>query len=883
MPVMDVFRRFVAELKRRRVLEVVAIYAGLSFGLLQGADIVVDALRLPPALLTLLTVLVLLGFPVVLVIGWTYDLDMKGRLSRTPSVEVEREELSREGEGQSPGQASPGEASWRRGVVIFASLVVLVSASWLTVSWILTEDVAGAMLEPSGSYVVVPFHARSQTEDSRIAAVRAARSLTRQLNGWDSVRVVQSVALDGLMSRLGLDEDAAPSLEQAFEMAEKLRAGTLVGLAVEATGGEASLEAVLYDVDRRRQIGRPVVLHGFVTDLAELVAPVAQDILELRHQSVSVDDLRSESRNPRAHQAFEDGLDALHDWRLEAAENHFRSSIREDAAFASAHHYLALALYWQASRDPSRILEVGPEIARATQSASRLASSGSVRPGLRPHIDAFRAFWSGDYATARRMYGDIVAKTPSDTEAWLLLGTVEYKDPVLREISPDSLVPRRNLNVARRAFESAARLSPDWQISYGLLFEMDRMLASAALNIRCLAFERPDAPFRSPFEPGDPENIAPRAYCPVVEDSITWISAAEMTSERQRAAIDNVERLTAESRRLLESWTSIHPDQPRPHDELADWLAWRRATLGCKADSAVVRQLTSDILVERSTSLLLRADTTREDLIRLAVLNLALDEVGAATSLVDRALRDLPPGAPVPDEAANVFLALGLPGRAFEITRPMWSTIRLAIRDPEGDAPLSMGDISRPITRLRLYGATSLTTGPDLAGAFDDLFGEWARRGYSPVQAAHIRRHALSQDVGPALALDARARARWFEDWETAGLEIPAVWRAFLGSDSALDEALGELRDQKFTRLDDHYLVAVLLADAGRHQEAIDQFRLLEACPLVLDAQSVGWGLRTLGRWHLAQSYFAVGDSTRAREALARYTALRADRGPIAE
>lgn len=885
MPGSDPVRRILAEIKRRRVLEVVAIYAGLSFAVLEGADVVIGALRLSPDILTGLTVFVLLGFPVALTVGWMYDLDVKGRIRRTHAI-------GRTGGQDDSGDGAPGDeaaaatrrgTSWQARGVMMLSLLVLVTASWLIASRVTRMEVAGAMEDPRGSYLVVPFHTRAHSAEDRSTSMRAARNLTRQLNGWDSVRVVQSMAVDGLMVRLGLNENDALSLERAFEMAELLRAGTLIGLGVEGRGDSLDLEAVMYDVAGRREIGQPIVLTGPADDVGRLVAPIAQDVLELRDQSVGMDDLRSESANPMAHRSFEDGLDALHDWRLDDAESHFREALEADAEFASAHHYLAITLFWQMSRGGSRSIEVGPEISRSTQVANRLAVSGHLRPGLRPHLEAFGAFWRGDYETARQAYRSIVEKDPTDTEGWLLLGAVEYQDPALRQFGTDSLVPRRNLNVARRAFETAAELSPDWQISYGNLFEMDRMLASAALNIRCLAFERPGAPRRPPIEVGDPANIYPRSFCPIVDDSIIWVGSREL-EERQASAIENIERLAAGSRRLLETWTSIHPDQARPHEELAEWLAWRRATLGCKADPSELHQLTSAILAERSTSLLLRGDTTREDLLRLSMLQLALDSVEVARDFLDRAMADVEPGTPVPPGAGNVYLALGLPGVALEVMEPLWSTLRLASRDPESGATLSLGNISRPVTVLKMYGATSLEAGPEIRDAFDELEREWSGLGYTPRQMARIRSAATAQDIGPALALlDRSELERWFDGWEEVGLEVPALWRAFMSGGAAVDEWLAELEQERITTLDQHYLSALLTRDAGRIEETIDQLRTTGACPLVLDAPSGRWGLRTLAHWHLAQSYFATGDSIRGREALSRYTALRADRGPIGD
>ena len=882
MQLFEPFRGFLAELKRRRVLEVVAIYGGLTFALLQSADIVVASLGISPTLLTALTLLVLFGFPVAVAVGWIYDIDSRGRLLRT--LPVEPAESSADAAAD---EEAPRSLGWPVRMAAIAIGIVLVSASWFTAGRIQRAE---AVEDPRGSYVVTPIAAGFQSPGDLQVANLAGRRLTRQLRGWETVRAVPSVALGGPRSRLGIKESEAPTLDQAFQIADSLGVGTLIALSLEMFGNEVDLEAVMYDVGRRREIDQSILVTGSAFDLDGLVAPVAFNILQLRSQVTSVEELRRESDNPAAHQAFEDGLDALHDWRLEEAEQYFRSAILKDPLFASAHHYLALTLYWQTSRDPNRILDVGHEIAHLTRAAIRLAGDQHARPGLQVHMQALNAFWQGDHDVARHAYQDILDKDPSDTEAWLLLGSVEYYDPMLREAAPDSFVPRRNLNVAREAFETAAELSPGWQISYGRLADIDWQLAEAAMGRGCPAFESSDRPGPSMFESREASDQV--AFCPLVDDSVVWVEPSNIDVEQRHRAVENIERMLDRSRNLLEDWARIYPDQARPHDELATWLAWRRSMLGCKADATVARELTAKSLAERELSLALRADTTREDLVRLAVLRLATDEVDGARPLLEKALLDLPDGATVPDEAADVLLALGLPEQALEIMEPTWSTLTWAIEDPETNEYLAVGDVARPITELTMYGA--MGPGPEIGRAFEALFEEWDSRGFSQRQAVHVRRAMLGQGIEPALALVSDVRARWFEGWDEVGVEVPTVWRGFLAADlaagtegevseleSALDEVLGRLERGMVTSLKSHYLAALLAQLAGRHSAAVEQLLRVESCPIDLEGVSENLGLRTLGRWQLAQSYFALGDTLRAREALAGYSALRGDGGPM--
>lgn len=66
------------ELKRRRVYPVVAAYAVAAFILLQIAEITFEPLRLPDWMMIGLIALVIIGFPIVIVLGWVYDITPTG-------------------------------------------------------------------------------------------------------------------------------------------------------------------------------------------------------------------------------------------------------------------------------------------------------------------------------------------------------------------------------------------------------------------------------------------------------------------------------------------------------------------------------------------------------------------------------------------------------------------------------------------------------------------------------------------------------------------------------------------------------------------------------------------------------------------------------------
>ena len=89
---------FWQELKRRKVFRVIAMYAATAFIILEAADIVMPRLGLPDWIVTLLIIILLIGFPVAAVVSWIYDITPEGIL-KTKKVETEKTDSQTSGTG----------------------------------------------------------------------------------------------------------------------------------------------------------------------------------------------------------------------------------------------------------------------------------------------------------------------------------------------------------------------------------------------------------------------------------------------------------------------------------------------------------------------------------------------------------------------------------------------------------------------------------------------------------------------------------------------------------------------------------------------------------------------------------------------------------------
>jgi len=66
------------ELNRRKVLRTVGAYAVAVFVVLQLMDAAVDPLRLPDWLPTLVVIVLILGFPLVFILAWIFEITPEG-------------------------------------------------------------------------------------------------------------------------------------------------------------------------------------------------------------------------------------------------------------------------------------------------------------------------------------------------------------------------------------------------------------------------------------------------------------------------------------------------------------------------------------------------------------------------------------------------------------------------------------------------------------------------------------------------------------------------------------------------------------------------------------------------------------------------------------
>jgi TolB-like protein len=114
------YQRFFAELKRRRVFRVMAVYGAVGFILMQIVELLVPALLLPEWTYRFIALLLLLGFPITVILAWAFELTPEG---------VKRTEDAAPGELTQIIEA-PASTRWPAGLLALAGMMALLAGAW---------------------------------------------------------------------------------------------------------------------------------------------------------------------------------------------------------------------------------------------------------------------------------------------------------------------------------------------------------------------------------------------------------------------------------------------------------------------------------------------------------------------------------------------------------------------------------------------------------------------------------------------------------------------------------------------------------------------------------------------------------------------------------
>ncbi|MEJ2483745.1 MAG: hypothetical protein P8049_11705, partial [Gemmatimonadota bacterium] len=229
-------QRFFAELKRRHVFRVSAVYGATAFVIVQAADVLQEALRLPEAFLTGVAVLALLGFPLAVALAWAFDRTPQGVVRTEAATTQEIQEIV----------AQPASRRWPSGLLALVGIAALAAAAWLTFVRTPSGAATGSgavasegVVPAEASLAVLPFANLSGDEETQPFADGLHDDLLTQLSKIGALTVISRTSV----------QEYRNTTKNVREIASELGVATVLEGGVQRAGDRYRINVQLIDAD----------------------------------------------------------------------------------------------------------------------------------------------------------------------------------------------------------------------------------------------------------------------------------------------------------------------------------------------------------------------------------------------------------------------------------------------------------------------------------------------------------------------------------------------------------------------------------------------------------------------------------------------------------
>ena len=440
------YQKFFADLKRRQVFKVAAVYGGVAFAAIEGADLVFDAFGVPHWVFTFLTAAILLGFPIALVLAWTFD--------RTPAG-LKRTEPAESGELEAIVSQPPSKR-WVAGLLALVGTLLLLGAGWLS-------------LRSGDSYdsiAVLPFVNLSGDPENEYFSDGLAEELLNALAGIAELKVA---ARTSAFAFKGVNADVR-------EIGQALDVETVLEGSVRKHGDQVRITAQLIDASDGYHIWSQEYDRR-LDDIFALQEELAGSIVDALAVPLGVVEARGLYLGGTSDvEAYELYLRGRQRWatrrisELHQAISDFEAAIARDSSFALAWSGLADAIDALAWREPESQALVPRGLAAARRSIALEPQLAEGHASLGILLAEFALDYAGaeeslrravqlkpGYASARHFYGATLRNAGRVEEALEQHREAAGLDPLSGVIQNDYAATLTAARLWREAAEQTER------------------------------------------------------------------------------------------------------------------------------------------------------------------------------------------------------------------------------------------------------------------------------------------------------------------------------------------------------------------------------------------------------------------------------------------
>ena len=331
------FSRFWEELKRRKVIRVMAMYAATAFIIIEAADIMLPRLGLPDWTVTFIIILLITGFPVALILSWIFDVGAEG-IRKTEAVE---EDVPKQQSSVTPGKRKL-RASDVIIAVLFAGVVILLYPKVFKADRMQYFKSKGEI-----SVAVMPF--RNMTNDTiwNIWQSGIQDIIISSLSNSEELKVRQPESINVLVrNRETGYASITPSV--AREISMKLDANVFVHGNIKQAGSILRIYVQIID-SKTEEVFKSFQIEGpseedHIFHMADSLSRVLRDFLIISGLKKNMSHERQEflsTHSPEAYRYFLYGSEAFYERDFPKARDWFFQAVEVDSNFISAAVYIS--------------------------------------------------------------------------------------------------------------------------------------------------------------------------------------------------------------------------------------------------------------------------------------------------------------------------------------------------------------------------------------------------------------------------------------------------------------------------------------------------------------------------------------------------------------
>jgi len=321
--------KFWKELKRRKVMKVIIVYASMSFVVLELLSILIEPLFLPDWVMTLVIVLLALGFPIIIVFSWIFDITPSG-IEVTQSLNPDGNQLN--------------ETDNRKKSFLYAALigVLLVVVVMLAYPKFFKSDETSLNPDLEKSIAVLPFKNDSNDVANVYIVNGLMESVLNNLQKIEDLRVISRTSVEKFRNNTKTISEIAKELNVSyFVEGSGQKIGDDILLNIQLI--EASTDKHLWSQQYKRK----------ATDIFDLQKEVAKNIATKIEAIITPEEAARINKKPtdnlEAYDYFLKAQDLFflgNREGLEAAIPLFKRAIEYDNEFSQAYADIAISYYY---------------------------------------------------------------------------------------------------------------------------------------------------------------------------------------------------------------------------------------------------------------------------------------------------------------------------------------------------------------------------------------------------------------------------------------------------------------------------------------------------------------------------------------------------------